>query len=151
MASSASVGSHTDSITLMRNYGQLLRSRAFLGYAIGGGCSTTSGYAFIASAPFIFIDQLHRSAHEVGLYLAILVAGASLGVLLASRLVGRIPMQHLLLRANAASVLGAFVFRRTAAEVAALARRKRKTREIRRKRKTREIRRKRKSRRRRKD
>ena len=104
------IGSHSDARTLMRNYGQLLRSRAFLGYAIGGGCSTTSGYAFIASAPFIFIDQLHRPAREVGLYLAILVAGASLGVWLTSRLVGRVPIQQLMMRANAASTLGAFVF-----------------------------------------
>lgn len=103
-------GSHTNAATLLRNYGQLLRSRAFLGYAIGGGCSTTSGYAFIASAPFIFVNQLHRPAHEVGLYLAILIAGGSLGVGLASRLVGRISIQSLLIRANAASVLGAFVF-----------------------------------------
>jgi DHA1 family bicyclomycin/chloramphenicol resistance-like MFS transporter len=42
----------------MRAYLALLRSRRFLGYAVGGGCATTSLYAFLASAPFIFIDRL---------------------------------------------------------------------------------------------
>src|SRR5277367_2012442 len=36
-----------------RDYVGLLRSRRFLGYAIGGACATTSLYAFIACAPFI--------------------------------------------------------------------------------------------------
>ena len=42
-----------------RDYVGLLRSRQFLGYAIGGACATTSLYAFIACAPFIFVDRLH--------------------------------------------------------------------------------------------
>lgn len=58
-------GVDTDTTTLLRNYRELLRSRAFLGYAIGGGCSTTASYAFIAAAPFIFVDQLHRDRKSV--------------------------------------------------------------------------------------
>jgi len=61
--------------TLMHHYRQLLASRVFLGYAIGGGCATTSMFAFVASAPFIFVNELHRPADEVGLYLAVLVSG----------------------------------------------------------------------------
>ena len=45
-----------------RDYVGLLRSRQFLGYAIGGACATTSLYAFIACAPFIFVDRLHVPA-----------------------------------------------------------------------------------------
>ncbi|MCJ9711888.1 Bcr/CflA family efflux MFS transporter, partial [Bordetella hinzii] len=45
---------------LLRDYGALFRSRRFVGYTLGGGCATTSMYAFVASAPFIFIEQLHR-------------------------------------------------------------------------------------------
>src|SRR5690606_37010779 len=51
--------------TLMRHYRQLLASRAFLCYSIGGGCATTSMFAFVASAPFIFVNELHRPASEV--------------------------------------------------------------------------------------
>jgi MFS transporter, DHA1 family, multidrug resistance protein len=61
--------------TLARDYWALLRSPAFLGYSIGGGCATTSLYAFLAAAPFIFVNQLHRPPGEVGAYLAFLVSG----------------------------------------------------------------------------
>jgi DHA1 family bicyclomycin/chloramphenicol resistance-like MFS transporter len=96
--------------TLARNYGRLLRSPAFLGYAIGGGCATTSMYAFIACAPFIFGDQLHRSSQEIGFYIAILVSGVWLGSLLMSRLVAVVRMERLLIGANALSVVAALVF-----------------------------------------
>ena len=65
-----------------RDYVGLLRSRQFLGYAIGGGCATTSLYAFVACAPFIFVDRLHVPSASVGLYLALLVSGLWLGSLL---------------------------------------------------------------------
>lgn len=96
--------------TLGRNYLSLLMSPSFLGYAIGGGCATTSMYAFIASAPFIFVDQMHRPEHEIGIYLAILVSGVWLGSMLASRLIGRFPIARLLVISNLVSVTAAFVF-----------------------------------------
>ncbi len=94
--------------SLAREYGRLLRSPAFLGYAIGGGCSTTAMYAFFAVAPFVFVDELHRSPHEVGVYLALLIAGVSLGSVLASRLVARLPIERLLAWASGGAVLAAF-------------------------------------------
>jgi DHA1 family bicyclomycin/chloramphenicol resistance-like MFS transporter len=97
------------SASLAQNYLKLIRSRAFLGYSIGGGCATTSMYAFIASAPFIFTQELHRPAHEVGIYLALLISGVWLGSMLASRLVSRMPIETMLVRANWISVLAAFV------------------------------------------
>jgi DHA1 family bicyclomycin/chloramphenicol resistance-like MFS transporter len=97
------------SASLAQNYLKLIRSRAFLGYSIGGGCATTSMYAFIASAPFIFTQQLHRPTHEVGIYLALLISGVWLGSMLASRLVSRMPIETVLVRANWISVVAAFV------------------------------------------
>ncbi|MCG7360835.1 multidrug effflux MFS transporter [Roseomonas sp. ACRSG] len=97
--------------TLARNTLRLVRSPVFVGYAVGGGCATTSMYAFVASAPFIFTDRLHRPAHEVGLYLAVLISGVWLGSMLASRLMARrLPIPRVLVWANLVSVLGAFVF-----------------------------------------
>jgi MFS transporter, DHA1 family, multidrug resistance protein len=94
---------------LTRDYWGLLRSPAFLGYAIGGGCATTSLYAFIAAAPFIFVGQLHRPPGEVGLYLAVLVSGVWLGSILTSRLIVSMPLGRLLIGANALGILAAFV------------------------------------------
>jgi DHA1 family bicyclomycin/chloramphenicol resistance-like MFS transporter len=95
---------------LARNYAKLLTSPAFLGFAVGGGCATTSMYAFIGVSPFIFGHQLHRPDYEVGLYPAILVAGLWLGSMLATRLIPRLPIDKLAVGANIVSVLGALVF-----------------------------------------
>ncbi|MGH7006742.1 MAG: MFS transporter, partial [Alphaproteobacteria bacterium] len=94
---------------VVRNYFQLLRSRAFLGFAIGGGCATTSMYAFVTAAPFILVHELQRPLSEVGPCLAILILGVWVGSMLASRLIPVVPIKRLLIGANAISVLAAFV------------------------------------------
>ena len=94
---------------LARNYARLLRSPAFLGYAIGGGCATTSIYAYIAAAPFIFVDQLHRPAYEVGPCLAFLMIGVGVGSIAANRLIGLVSLQRVMILSNAMSVLATFV------------------------------------------
>jgi DHA1 family bicyclomycin/chloramphenicol resistance-like MFS transporter len=102
--------SDTSIATWARNYRSLLASPAFIGYAIGGGCATTAHYAFIASAPFIFVDQLNRPASETGLYLAFVVSGVWLGSFLASRLIGRFSLNRFLVTTNAVSVAAALAF-----------------------------------------
>ncbi len=102
------VASHTTSV--IHNYIHLIKSRRFLGYAFGGGCATTSTYAFIGAAPFIFVNQLHRSAHEVGFYLALNILGVWFGNLTAVRLIGRIPVVRLMVGGNALSCIGAAIF-----------------------------------------
>jgi len=95
---------HFNPAKLQRDYEQLLSSRPYLALTIGGGCATTSIYAFLASAPFIFVQEMHRPPQEVALYLCLLVAGLSLGNALAGRLIGRVTVEHLMLRANALSL-----------------------------------------------
>lgn len=94
---------------LARNYGRLLASPAFLGYALGGGCATTSMYAFIGASPFIFAHQLGRPDYEVGLYPAIMMVGLWLGTVAATRLIPRLPIDRLAVWANLLSVLASFV------------------------------------------
>lgn len=101
--------SRHNSTAVVRNYGRLLRSPAFLGFAVGGGCATTSLYAFVAAAPFIFVHELHRPVGEVGPYLAILILGVWVGSMIASRLIRVVPIKRLLIGANAISVIAAFV------------------------------------------
>jgi DHA1 family bicyclomycin/chloramphenicol resistance-like MFS transporter len=95
--------------SLGREYRVLLRSPAFLGFAIGGGCATTSLYAFLAAAPFIFTGALQRSVHEVGLYLGVLILGMALGNMVTGRLVGRVPVGRLMLGASALSLASAIL------------------------------------------
>jgi MFS transporter, DHA1 family, multidrug resistance protein len=94
--------------SLARNYGRLLVSPAFLGYAIGGGCATTSMYAFIGASPFIFVHQLHRPDYEVGIYPAIVLAGVWLGSVAATRLIPILPIDRLAVWANLLSVVASF-------------------------------------------
>jgi DHA1 family bicyclomycin/chloramphenicol resistance-like MFS transporter len=95
--------------TLARNYGRLLVSPAFVGFALGGGCATTSMYAFLTASPFIFTQQLHRPAHEVGIYLAVLIAGIWVGSVLAARLIPRMRIERLAIGANLVSVLASIL------------------------------------------
>jgi DHA1 family bicyclomycin/chloramphenicol resistance-like MFS transporter len=102
--------SNTDLATLARNYRSLLVSPRFIGYSIGGGCATTSVYAFISVAPFVFVGELHRPSYEVGIYLAVIIGGIWIGSMLASRLISRIPMVPLLISTNLISVIAVAVF-----------------------------------------
>ncbi len=95
---------------LVRDYRTLLRSRQFIGFAVGGGCATTSMYAFIATAPFIFHTVMHRPLEEVGAYLGIMVLGMSLGSIATGRLVGRIKANHLMRTGNWMSSVSALAF-----------------------------------------
>jgi DHA1 family bicyclomycin/chloramphenicol resistance-like MFS transporter len=95
--------------SVLRDYRTLLGSARFVGFALGGGCATTSLYAFLAAAPFIFTNQLHRPLGEVGLYLGLLSVGVSVGNILASRLIGPVAIERLLVAGNATSLGAALV------------------------------------------
>lgn len=95
---------------VMRDYLRLLRSPAFLGFTLGGACTTTSMYGFISASPFIFVNELHRPVQEVGLYLAVMVLGLSAGSLVASRLVRRSGIDRVMIGASLAGLLGACLF-----------------------------------------
>jgi DHA1 family bicyclomycin/chloramphenicol resistance-like MFS transporter len=96
---------------LARDYAVLLRSRAFLAFAVGGGCATTSTYAFIAAAPFIIIEQLHKPLRDVGVCLFLVMIGAAIGNALTRRLAqSERLVNQLLLWGNAASMIGAAAF-----------------------------------------
>jgi MFS transporter, DHA1 family, multidrug resistance protein len=89
---------------------RLFRSRAFCGYVLGGACTTTSFYAFMAASPFILVDLLHQPTERVGLYYLLLMAGVAAGSLSANRLAGRIRTQVALRIANGFAIAGAAGF-----------------------------------------
>jgi DHA1 family bicyclomycin/chloramphenicol resistance-like MFS transporter len=95
---------------LMRDYMLLLRSPSFMGFALGGGCATTSIYAFIAAAPFIISSQLHRSVHEVGLYLGLVMVGMAMGNAITRHLSRRVRTERLLIAANLVGMVSAIAF-----------------------------------------
>ncbi len=96
--------------SLLSGYAILLRSRAFLGYAVGGACSTTSFYAFMSASPFIFENVLHRPTQEVGLYYVLLMGGVGTGSFLANRLSRIVGLRRGLRLANFVTIIGASLF-----------------------------------------
>src|SRR6202042_3187098 len=79
-------------LSMVTAYVRLLGSRRFLGYAVGGACSTTAFYGFMSASPFIFETQLHQHTQDIGLYYLVLMGGVALGSLGANRLAGRLPI-----------------------------------------------------------
>ncbi len=93
--------------SIVTAYLRLLTSRRFVGYAIGGACSTTAFYAFMSASPFIFENQLHQPAQRVGLYYLTLMLGVAGGSFAANRMAGRLKVQAALRFANAIGICGA--------------------------------------------
>ncbi|WP_280539998.1 multidrug effflux MFS transporter [Chromohalobacter sp. 11-W] len=91
---------------LAYEYRTLIRSPAFIGYAIGGGCATTAMFAFVASAPFIFVEQLGKPASHVAYYLSLLILSISLGNFITNRATHRVGLVRLMLSASLLSLAG---------------------------------------------
>ncbi len=67
-------------------YGQLLRNRAFLAYAISGSLIISSMFAYIAGSPFVFIELYHVPADRYGLFFGT----NAIGLIAASQINGRL-------------------------------------------------------------
>ena len=96
--------------SMVTAYVRLLRSIRFLGYAVGGACTTTAFYGFMSASPFIFEGQLHQPTQRVGLYYLLLMGGVATGSFGANRVAGRLPVQTALRIANGLGILGAALF-----------------------------------------
>ena len=60
-------------------YGTLLRSRAFLGYALQSAFTVGAFFAFISTTPYIVVSVLGRPATEYGLYSLLVSAAMVIG------------------------------------------------------------------------
>jgi DHA1 family bicyclomycin/chloramphenicol resistance-like MFS transporter len=95
---------------LLASYRRLLRQPAFLGYSIAGACATSSMYGFFAVSAFVFVDQVHRPAHEVGYYYLVLIFGVSLGSIVINRLARLFSIDALLRFGTLFGAAGAALF-----------------------------------------
>jgi DHA1 family bicyclomycin/chloramphenicol resistance-like MFS transporter len=93
--------------SIVINYGRLLAVPSFRYYLLAGTFCTTSIYAFLAAAPFIFVDVLHRSIGEVGLYCMVVIGGITVGAALARMLAGRISLRSAAMAGSLCCLVGA--------------------------------------------
>jgi DHA1 family bicyclomycin/chloramphenicol resistance-like MFS transporter len=85
----------------------LLAVPSFRYYLLAGTFCTTSIYAFLTAAPFIFVDVLHRSIGEVGLYCMVVIGGITVGAALARMLAGRMSLRNAAMTGSLSCLLGA--------------------------------------------
>lgn len=100
----------TRSLSMTASYARLLRSPAFVGYSVGGACSTTAFYGFMSASPFIFERHLHQPTQSIGIFYVFLMGGVALGSVLASRMASRMSLLLALRIANALGIAGAALF-----------------------------------------
>ena len=78
----------------------LLRSPAFVGFAVCGACTSASWFTFIASAPHILAEALRRPPSTYGLMILLPMAMYMLGNAAAARFAPRFGSLQLLLPAG---------------------------------------------------
>ena len=76
---------------ILRGFGQLLRSRRFVGYVGHTASSSVVFFSFISGAPYLMVTTLGRPATEYGLWFVLLSAGFMMGNYIAIRTSGRFP------------------------------------------------------------
>lgn len=82
--------------SMLRSYGELLRSRAFLGYAGNTAASVGAFFAFLAGGPYVVIEILHRPPSEYGLYFVLISGGYMTGNFVASRMSQRLGVDRMI-------------------------------------------------------
>lgn len=71
------------------DYGSLLANPRFAAFMLGGACSSTALYPYLATAPYIVHEQLGLPIRYVGWFAASTIVGAGLGTFLTRKLAGR--------------------------------------------------------------
>ena len=98
-----------DVLAMLRHYGELLRSRAFIGYAGNSAMSVGAFFAFLAGAPYVVIEILHRPPGEYGLYFVLISVGYMIGNFGASRLSQRLGVDRMIPLGVASSTVGGLI------------------------------------------
>ena len=78
------------------DYRSLLVNPRFAAFMLGGACSSTALYPYLATAPYIVHEQLGLPISTVGWFAASTIVGAGLGTMLTRKLVGRWPAERFL-------------------------------------------------------
>ncbi|WP_280960131.1 multidrug effflux MFS transporter [Enterovirga rhinocerotis] len=94
---------------VLGGFARLLRSAKFRRYLLAGSCAGTSLYAFLSAAPFLYIELLHRSPQEVGLFCVVVSVGLAAGAMAVRVLIGRMEIRHGARLGNGICVLAALL------------------------------------------
>jgi DHA1 family bicyclomycin/chloramphenicol resistance-like MFS transporter len=82
--------------SVLTRYGELVRHRAFMGYALTGAFQFGALFSFLSGSPFVFIEHYGVSPRAYGVIFACQVAFLTLGSLVNARFVPRVGAQRML-------------------------------------------------------
>jgi DHA1 family bicyclomycin/chloramphenicol resistance-like MFS transporter len=82
--------------SVLKRYGELVRHRAFMGYALTGAFQFGALFSFLSGSPFVFIERYGVEPRYYGLIFAAQVMFLTLGSLLNARFVSRVGAQRML-------------------------------------------------------
>lgn len=88
---------------MIAGFARLLAQPIFCGYALNAAFSLSVFFAFIAGAPYVMVDVLHRPASEYGFYFILTAIGFMLGSLVAARISERVGIDRMILAGSAIS------------------------------------------------
>jgi DHA1 family bicyclomycin/chloramphenicol resistance-like MFS transporter len=89
------------------NYRRLMTDRFYLGYLLSGGCIYAGLYAWIAAAPFLFVERLGFSPDHYGALTIITTGCYVVGSVIAARLTHDIGLDRMILIGCGVAVVGA--------------------------------------------
>lgn len=81
---------------IAKDYFRLTSNPRFAGFMLGGACSSTALYPYLATVAYIVHGQMGLPIKYIGWFAASTIVGASLGTLLTRRLSGRWPAERFL-------------------------------------------------------
>lgn len=98
-------------LTILRNYGQLLRSRVFLGYTLCCSFTFSGLFSFLSGSSFVLIDFFGVPEANYGFYFTAIVLGYMTGAQLSQRLGSRFGINKMLvIGTSLASLSGGLMF-----------------------------------------
>jgi DHA1 family bicyclomycin/chloramphenicol resistance-like MFS transporter len=86
-------------MAVLESYGHLLKNKAFLGYALGGGLAMSGMFAYIAGSPFVLIDLYGIPPQNYGWFFGINAFGLIASSQINARLLKKRPATTLLRQA----------------------------------------------------
>jgi DHA1 family bicyclomycin/chloramphenicol resistance-like MFS transporter len=92
---------------ILRSYRVLIRYPVFLGHALGTGLATTCFFVFLAGAPHLMIEVLHRPPTDYGFWFVLVSFGYFCGNFVAGQLSARLGIERMVAFGAAFLLIGA--------------------------------------------
>ncbi len=85
----------TRPLSIVANYGALLRHRSFLGYALCNACAYSGIFSFISGSSFVLVDVVGLPPDQYGFCFAAIVVGYMIGTIIGGRITRRLGIDRM--------------------------------------------------------